>query len=185
MQPEFKAFPKIARYSRDVIVTEKLDGTNAQIFITDDGKVFAGSRTRWITPEDDNYGFAKWVQANEKDLLLLGPGQHFGEWWGKGIQRGYGMDEKKFSLFNTTRWLEHPIPECCWVVPELYRGPLSDEILGGIMNELKDLGSYANPGFMDPEGIVIFHTASNQLYKKTLKDDEKPKSLGVANGNPK
>jgi hypothetical protein len=25
---------------------------------------------------------------------------------------------------------------------------------------------------MDPEGIVIFHTASGQLFKKTLKDDE-------------
>lgn len=28
-----------------------------------------------------------------------------------------------------------------------------------------------------PEGIVIWHTAANIGFKKTIKDDEKPKSL--------
>ena len=59
--PDFKPFPKMARLSREIIITEKLDGTNAQVFITEDGDLFAGSRTRWITPQDDNYGFARWV----------------------------------------------------------------------------------------------------------------------------
>ena len=30
---EFREFPKIARLSRNMVVTEKIDGTNAQIFI--------------------------------------------------------------------------------------------------------------------------------------------------------
>lgn len=47
---EFQEFPKIVRYSRDVIVTEKIDGTNACLFIGDDGEFLTGSRTRWITP---------------------------------------------------------------------------------------------------------------------------------------
>jgi hypothetical protein len=34
---------------------------------------------------------------------------------------------------------------------------------------------------MDPEGIVIFHTAANMAFKKTLKKDEVPKSLAGAN----
>jgi len=46
---EFKEFPKIARLSRECIITEKIDGTNASILITDDGDMFFGSRTRWIT----------------------------------------------------------------------------------------------------------------------------------------
>ena len=79
---EFKGFPKMARLSREIIVTEKIDGTNAQVFITDDGDVMAGSRTRWIYPGDDNFGFAAWVQEHRDELLTLGPGQHFGEWWG-------------------------------------------------------------------------------------------------------
>ena len=77
---EFMGFPKMARLSREIIVSEKIDGTNAQVYITEDGTMRAGSRTRWITPEDDNFGFAKWVDAHRDELLTLGPGRHFGEW---------------------------------------------------------------------------------------------------------
>ena len=83
MDIEFKEFPKIARLSREIIVTEKIDGTNAQILITEDGQILTGSRTRWITPQDDNFGFAKWVEENKAEILKLGQGQHFGEWWGE------------------------------------------------------------------------------------------------------
>lgn len=34
MTHDFIEFPKMARLSREVVVTEKIDGTNAQIFIT-------------------------------------------------------------------------------------------------------------------------------------------------------
>ena len=97
----FEAFPKIARLSREIVITEKIDGTNAQIYITEDGKIQAGSRNRIITPEQDNFGFARWVEENHEDLLLLGEGRHFGEWWGQGIQRRYNLEEKRFSLFNS------------------------------------------------------------------------------------
>ncbi len=33
MKLEFNEFPKIARLSREIVITEKLDGTNASIFI--------------------------------------------------------------------------------------------------------------------------------------------------------
>ncbi len=56
---EFEGFGKIARLSRECVITEKIDGTNAQICITEDGQFLTGSRTRWITPEDDNFGFSK------------------------------------------------------------------------------------------------------------------------------
>jgi hypothetical protein len=56
-----------------MVITEKLDGTNAQIFIADDGEVIAGSRNRWITPLNDNFGFARWVFENEDALRALGP----------------------------------------------------------------------------------------------------------------
>lgn len=103
---EFQEFPKIARLSRDIIITEKIDGTNAQILITEDGDIFPGSRTKWITTKDDNHGFAKYVEGNKTELLKLGKGRHFGEWWGSGIGRGYGLQkgEKRFSLFNVGRW---------------------------------------------------------------------------------
>src|SRR3954471_9773147 len=111
---DFEPFQKIARLKRNSIITEKIDGTNAVVAIGDDGTFRVGSRTRWITPDDDNYGFAKWAFAHEDELRELGPGRHFGEWWGNGIQRKYGVLDKRFSLFNVGRWNEiTPPPACC------------------------------------------------------------------------
>lgn len=175
---EFIPFQKLPRLSRDVIVTEKIDGTNACVYITDDGQVFSGKRTSWCTPERDNHGFARWVADNRDELLKLGPGRHFGEWWGAGIQRGYGLKEKRFSLFNTTRWAgADDRPACVGVVPVLYRGPFDTVAINGVLRELTINGSVAAPGFMDPEGVVIFHSASGTLFKKTIKNDDEPKSV--------
>ena len=33
MTPEFKPFPKMPRLNREVLLTEKIDGTNASVFI--------------------------------------------------------------------------------------------------------------------------------------------------------
>jgi len=196
--PLFQGFPKMSRLSRECIITEKIDGTNAQILITEDNEIFCGSRTQWITPQNDNYGFAAWVEVHKEELLQLGVGRHFGEWWGQGIQRKYGMKEKRFSLFNTIRWCNHidtpqPIttsdpriikmqdvlPSCCSVVPVLYRGEFCTDKIECVLSALERLGSRAAQGFMDPEGIVIFHVAGNVGFKKTLKDDGVPKSKVV------
>lgn len=177
--PEFEVFPKIARLSREVIITEKIDGMNAQVFIGEDGEVLAGSRNRWLTIVADNFGFANWVAAHRDDLLKLGHGRHYGEWWGSGVQRGYGLTkgEKRFSLFNTARWSDESVrPSCCHVVPVLYSGDFSTKWIDDVIQDLSQHGSLAAHGFPDPEGIVIFHTASGHLYKKTIKGDEKRKS---------
>lgn len=182
----FQGFPKLSRLSRECIITEKIDGTNAQIFITECGQIVAGSRNRWITPGNDNYGFAAWVEANKDELLKLGPGQHFGEWWGAGIQRRYGLAEKRFSLFNTERWIKSETdrtndnqeikPMCCSVVPVLERCIFDTVRIAGVLEVLARTGSVAAPGFAAPEGIVIYHKASGVLFKKTCVNDESPKS---------
>lgn len=174
----FQEFPKMARLSREIIVTEKIDGTNACIAIGENGEFMAGSRTRWITPESDNFGFAAWAHKNRDELMTLGPGRHFGEWWGVGIQRGYGMSERRFSLFNTSRWGESR-PSCCHVVPVLYRGIFSEGEIKAALMALAHSGSVAAPGFMKPEGIVAFHVAAGIGFKKTLEKDEQPKGKAV------
>lgn len=207
---EFVPFPKIARLKRECLITEKLDGTNAQIHIvatdsrgyldldTDniiasrqliDGTkefMFAGSRTRWITPTSDNYGFAKWVLEHSYELWPLGPGAHFGEWWGLGIQRNYGLTEKRFSLFNAWRWNEqNPLrPACCDVVPALYSGPFNTTATEEALYSLRTVGSVAAPGFMKPEGIIIFLSAARTYFKQTLEKDEEPKGRTVAAAPP-
>ena len=177
-EKEFVPFTKIARLSREIVITEKIDGTNASIWIGEDGEFKTASRTRWITPENDNMGFAKWAYANKEELMRLGVGYHFGEWWGQGIQRNYGLKEKLFSLFNVRKWSDDfARPACCSVVPVLYRGMFDTTSIDCVLSNLVMNGSFASPGFMEPEGIVIFHTASGQLFKKTIKNDEVPKSL--------
>lgn len=192
---EFEEFPKMARLSREVVITEKIDGTNAQVFIGEDGTILAGSRSRWITPQDDNFGFAKWVQDHAEELRQLGPGRHFGEWWGAGIQRRYGLSEKRFSLFNVLRWclhgsepqpipsadpriakLQSALPPCCGLVPVLYRGIFSTQAADECLASLAASGSVAAPGFMKPEGIVVYHIAGNVGFKKTIEKDEQPKT---------
>ncbi len=169
----FQEFPKLYRLFRDIIVTEKIDGTNAQIVISDDGlSLRAGSRNRWIAPGDDNFGFARWCADNTEDLLKLGPGRHFGEWWGAGIQRRYGLTEKRFSLFNVARWGDDATrPACCHVVPTLYASGFSQAAIDEVVAKLKREGSRAAPGFDKPEGIVVFHVPSGHAYKYTLDGD--------------
>lgn len=182
MTIEFTPFPKIARLNRSIIITEKIDGTNAAVGIIPnpdgDYTVYAQSRNRLITPDADNFGFARWVDTNRDRLIsLLGPGLHFGEWWGSGIQRGYGLrgGEKRFSLFNTDRHKDIAEADIA-PVPVLYHGDNNSQSVDEALARLARDGSIAAPGFMDPEGIVVFHAASRTMFKVTIKNDAQPKS---------
>ncbi len=174
---QFQEFKKIPRLKRNMTITEKIDGTNACVIVTEDGRVAAQSRSNIITPDDDNYGFTKWVQERTDELLTLGPGYHFGEFWGGKIQRGYGIKERRFSLFNTDRWSDErgQRPACCHVVPVLYQGPWSDTAVDAALDHLRVNGSQAVEGFMDPEGVIVWHHASRSYYKVMLKNDDKHK----------
>ncbi len=177
---EFQSFPKIPRLSRDMVITEKLDGTCSLIYITEDNELYTGSKHRWIIPDNDNHGFARWASDNIEELRKLGPGRHFGEWWGQDIQRGYGLKEKRFSLFNTDRWSDDQVrPACCHVVPILWEGIFSTEMCDIILRNLIRDGSSAAPGFMRPEGIVVFHVAGNLMFKKTIEKDNEPKGKAI------
>jgi len=182
MFPEFKAFSKISRLSREIIITEKIDGSNGIICIDEAMNIYAGSRKKWLWESgqdeihNDNMGFGRWVKDNQEELKKLGPGFHYGEWWGLGIQRNYGLKEKHFSLFNTSRWADVSLrPKCCDVVPVLYQGLCNTISIDQVLTRLSNTGSVAAPGFMKPEGIVIYHTASRTMFKKTIENDEKGK----------
>lgn len=180
---EFEAFRKIPRLSKEnMVITEKIDGTNAQIVITEDGQIFAGSRSKYITPQDDNYGFAKWVEDNREELISkLGAGKHYGEWWGAGINRKYDKKEKIFSLFNTSVWTPETLPSCCSVVPTLCIHSFDTNKIEEVIKELTQHGSYAAPGFMKPEGICIYLPLIGRYYKKLIENDEIHKGELVAN----
>lgn len=196
---EFQEFRKISRLSREIVITEKIDGTNGVIYIGENNEFCVGSKSRWLDEHTDNHNFWHWATAHKNELLTLGPGYHYGEWWGSGIQRGYGLSkgEKRFSLFNVQRWClfnEEPklisvdpktkierwqekLPECCNLVPVLWEGMFNTEWIDQQLHILKRNGSQASPEYMNPEGVVIYHKAGNVLFKKTIEKDEQPKSI--------
>lgn len=136
-----------------------------------------GSRNRWLTLEQDNAGFARWVGENAEGLAELGPGLHYGEWWGSGIQRRYGQDHKRFSLFNAGRWEESTLPDVpgLGVVPIMYQGEFRQGAINMALDNLAFFGSRAAPGFMAPEGVVVYHSAGRHTYKVLLENDSTPK----------
>lgn len=201
--PEFIKYPKIPRWSRNVIITEKIDGMNGQILITaipndytsptliaykkeadsacaygTTWGMFVGSRNRLLTlnKSGDTHGFAAWCKERAEAVFdKLGPGRHFGEFWGKGINRNYGLDHNRFSLFRRDLWEGKELPPDFYVVPKLGEGLVHHNTIyipDICLNLLISNGSYACKGYMDPEGVVIFHTASGHLYKKYCKNDE-------------
>jgi len=204
---EFRSWGKTPRLFRDIVITEKIDGTNSAIIFEDvtnadvdlvpsdelivrsDGlyRVGAQSKNRLIYPgkTTDNFDFAAWVKKNAEVLFdALGPGHHFGEWWGKGIQKRYGdLDYRVFSLFNTSKhedtFLRTQTHEGLEVmverVPVLYEGEFSEGAIHMVAQELLKNGSVAVPFHPNPEGLVIYHTQSKQVYKFTFDNNDKGK----------
>lgn len=96
--------------------TVKLHGTNAGIGHTQVDGLWVQSRSNIITPEQDNMGFARYVQDNEQafyELIehirynntTLKPNDGvfvFGEWAGKSIQKNVAISqiEKSFFIFD-------------------------------------------------------------------------------------
>ncbi len=166
MTVEFKAWEKIPRENPfNVTISEKIDGTNACIIIADGEIVGVQSRKRLITPEDDNYGFAAWVEENKDELITMGDGYHYGEWAGLGIQKNpLQLDKKHLFLFNTFRWNENNPnrPSCCDVVPVLYQGMLNPETIPDLLDELKNKDT-------EREGVVAYYHAFRKYTKHTIK----------------
>jgi hypothetical protein len=158
--PPFESFPDIKQLGKAALfITQKIHGSNAQIYIypgETGAELLCGSRTRWIAPGSDNYGFAEMVHANKQEFIdKLGYGRHYGEWAGPGINSGEGLKEKTFVLFDHWKYPpERPLPPHTVIVPVLYEGAFDLSKIEEVMNDLKTNGSKLVPGFMRPEGVV-------------------------------
>lgn len=158
---EFKAWDKTTRLFSDVILTEKLDGSNCAINIeaTVDGfNIGAQSRNRLITVYNDHQGFARWVASNVLELNdILGAGRHYGEYVTKGLK------QPRFFLFNTERWsgVETDFGLDC--VPIMYYGRYYEGLVAEQLKLLENFGSAAYDA--PPEGVVIYWKADKTLKK--------------------
>lgn len=134
MSVEFRKWPKIRRFGDAVryatarrsgvcvnsaalpdeiayVGTVKLHGTNAGVCVDGD-RFVAQSRSRFISAESDNMGFAAWcddeavraeLESLAKRVSVDGQVTLYGEWCGPGIQRGValsGLPSRHFVLFG-------------------------------------------------------------------------------------
>lgn len=180
MESDFKSYGKTPRVEGPWCCTEKIDGTNAAIVIGEAGSVRAGSKNRWLTPgkTTDNFGFAAWVEENQEYLAtLLGPGHHYGEWFGRGIQRGYGLTTREFALFDYDRYKKLVRPfeqggqDILWTVPVVAE-TVEDVRFACTPLSITNIPSYINPEF-SCEGFVFRHKHNNKLVLKQIFKGEK------------
>lgn len=111
---QFKSYMHVERYGNSEVegiehgtcfVFPKIDGTNASVWLGDDGEVKAGSRTRQLTPDgSDNAGFCAWVlqQENLKAYLRANPTHRlYGEWLVPHTLKTYRQDAwRRFWVFD-------------------------------------------------------------------------------------
>jgi hypothetical protein len=62
-------------------------------------------------------------------------------------------------------------------VPVLCRGEYFDGMITQLLTILTRDGSIAVPGYMKPEGIVLFHRTTGTLTKVTIGDDDGRKQI--------
>lgn len=149
----------------------KLHGTNAGVRVdVDTEEVTALSRTAVITPNNDNAGFARWVES-QKDAWLNRAAQFlerepddpshaiifYGEWCGPGVQKGVAVTQipnKVFAVFA--------VRNMCGIIDDLYVDPfLIDRYF--VPKELKDV--YVIPWFNEAETFVVDWTAPVETLK--------------------
>lgn len=132
--PSIESFANVVRTMRRVPIGErapvihygskiKLHGTNAGIRISG-CQVQAQSRNRDITPDQDNCGFAAWVEETREfwskwDHPGTSDAVIFGEWAGPGVQGGAQaeavskLDRKHFFVFA----IYEPAADVYWTDP--------------------------------------------------------------------
>lgn len=133
----------------------KLHGTNAGIRINADGTVFAQSRSTIITVENDNAGFAKWVDDNREffadnaeasDIVI------YGEWAGPGVQKNTAVNMIEKRMF---------FPFACYFIdddymdigsyefaitshPDIHQIPWETDLITVDFNDVEDLVTVTN-----------------------------------------
>lgn len=129
----------------EVVITEKIHGMNSR-FTFQEGKMYAGSHNHWVKEGDNVFwrilDLVPWIrvfcQLNPNVIL-------YGEIYGA-VQKGfnYGLDQKHpygfraFDVYADGRFLDYDnalgAAKSDFLVPVLYRGPYSHEIVESLMN---------------------------------------------------
>lgn len=112
---EFKKYQHLERFGTTEVkqielgtchVFPKLDGTNASVWLDENGEIQAGSRKRHLSLDHDNAGFYAWVkqQSNILEYLKENPTHRlYGEWLVPHALKTYREEAwRKFYVFDVS-----------------------------------------------------------------------------------
>lgn len=112
---EFKKYQHVERFGTSEVeniefgkcyIFPKLDGTNASVWLDDNGTIQAGSRKRHLSIEEDNASFLEWVlsQSNIHGYLKENPTHRlYGEWLVPHALKTYREDSwKRLYVFDVS-----------------------------------------------------------------------------------
>lgn len=148
----------------------KLHGTNAGIRINADGTVFAQSRSTIITVENDNAGFAKWVDDNreffagnaeDSDIII------YGEWAGPGVQKNTAVNMIEKRMF---------FPFACYVIADDYMDIYPDN-LDNLITKHPDIHmipwetNLIQIDFSNVDNLTVITDELNSLIEKIEQED--------------
>lgn len=113
---EFLKYQHVERYGNDEVdginigtcyVFPKIDGTNASVWLGEDGEIHAGSRNRELRLDNDNAGFCASVRKNEKLRAFFEANPQvrlYGEWLVPHSLKTYEESAwRKFYIFDVCR----------------------------------------------------------------------------------
>lgn len=151
--PKISSFSDVSTYAKyknhqqityDVKI--KLHGTNAAIQHTKEGEILYQSRTRLLTVDDDNQGFALWASSYEHVWLSIPRGTTvYGEWCGPKLSNKVALAKiphRIFAIFAIKQEdeiitypliIKQTLPED--LPSDVYILPLMDEIHINFNNE--------------------------------------------------
>lgn len=145
----------------EVVVTEKIHGSNAR-YLWHDGKLFMGSRSRWLRPEADHLWARALADCPQIEAWCKGHPDTtlFGEVFGPVQSLKYGRTAPTFAAFaalHRDQWVHQPplflsLGECGVPrVPVLFTGPFDFEAV----KQLAERDSHVGPPGHMMEGVVI------------------------------
>ena len=163
---QFKRLRRSALF-RDVTISEKIDGTNAQVFVVAEdrgrrqpGRGLGGSlrkRTTSVSRRGSPIMLTS-CASSAQDVISA-------EWYGRGIQRRYGLQDRRFALFNSCTDGPRSARRAAAIVPVLTTRTMGADVVSECLETLRSGGSLARSGFHAPGGIVIYHHASGGMFR--------------------
>lgn len=154
--------------TRPVTVTEKIHGFNARVGVDPEGKLWVGTRSEAYYLDEAPTDKGSHSVPGLQGFVEYARGFHdlpvgmtvYGEWAGKGVQKGIDYGEKTFYVF-AERMLDGPVASSRDVLDQhLHLGARTVPIISegvallDVLDELRRGGSVVAPG-QPIEGVVI------------------------------